>query len=575
MIQRIRPRRALMIAAGIAAFAATPAPAAEPFLGPVAPASCGAGSLPETGLQGQVPKADRLSGRSAKGYRCNLELVGRWQGQGASWVNPSYDHCAYVAQHFPAGESNPGVQVLDVSDPAHPRRTAVLRSPAMLGPWESLKVHAGRKLLAAVNALGPAGQGAAFLDVYDISDCAHPRLLNAVGDTDLTLPANTLGHEGGFSPDGRTYWSASAYLGLLTAIDVTDPGHPRVLWTGRTGVGNHGFGFSPDGTRLYLAEGGRLGSGALLTSLPEDLIDPNGMQIFDVREIQNRVADPRPHLLGELTWTDGAAGQHAIPITYAGRPYVVFVDELGLGGPRIIDVSDPGRPVLVAALKLAVQMPAARASATGDTSNPILFTYDSHYCTVDRPDDPTALACGEFASGVRVFDIRGVGEGRRPREIAYFNPPAQTGRSLLDLPGSEHAATLGDMTTDWCSSPPRFVGDQLWVTCQDNGFMTLRFTNGVWPVQDATPAACRSRRAFVVHLPRGMRSAAATLDGRRVPVRGRPGRLQVRVSLRGRGRTMVRLHATGRDRHGRRLTLRRTYHPCTRVPPRTGTGGPA
>jgi hypothetical protein len=37
----------------------------------------------------------------------------------------------------------------------------------------------------------------------------------------------------------------------------------------------------------------------------------------------------------------------------------------------------------------------------------------------------------------------------------------------------------GNLTTDWCTSPPRFVGtDQLWVTCQDNGFLALRFTNG-------------------------------------------------------------------------------------------------
>ena len=43
-------------------------------------AACGPGSLPETGLQGQVPEHDRASGRSAFGYRCNLELVGQYQG---------------------------------------------------------------------------------------------------------------------------------------------------------------------------------------------------------------------------------------------------------------------------------------------------------------------------------------------------------------------------------------------------------------------------------------------------------------------------------------------------------------
>lgn len=533
------------------------------FPGPVAPATCGPGSAPESGIQGRVPKADRESGRSAGGYSCNLELVGQDQGQGASWVNPSYDHCAYVAQHFPSVERTPGVRVLDVSDPAHPKQTATLSSVAMLGTWETLKVHPGRKLLAAVSALAPVGQGVGFLDVYDVSDCAHPRLLNSVAETALGLPVATFGHEGEFSPDGRTYWATSAYTGLITAIDVSDPAHPSVLYTGRTGVGNHGMGFSPDGTRLYLAEAGLLGSGALLTPLPlDDAAEPNGLQVFDVGEVQARTPLPQLHELGELTWQDGAAGQHAIPVTYGGRPHVVFVDELLSGGPRIIDVSDPARPVTVAKLKLAIQMPEHADLRKGDTTNPVLFGYDSHYCTVDRPTDPTALACGEFASGVRVFDIR---DPRAPKEIAYYNPPAQRGKTLLDLPGSEHAATAGDMTTDWCSSPPRFVGpDQLWVTCQDSGFLVLRFTNKAFPITAASAAVepCASRRRFTIRLPRGLRAARVSVDGEPARVTRRGGRPTAQVDLRAKTRTIVVVRITGRTASGRRTTSIRRYRPC-------------
>ena len=54
------------------------------------------------------------------------------------------------------------------------------------------------------------------------------------------------------------------------------------------------------------------------------------------------------------------------------------------------------------------------------------------------------------------------------------------------LTGSEHAngslSNGANLSTDWCSSPPRFVGRQLWATCQDNGFMVLRFTNGAYPL---------------------------------------------------------------------------------------------
>jgi hypothetical protein len=36
----------------------------------------------------------------------------------------------------------------------------------------------------------------------------------------------------------------------------------------------------------------------------------------------------------------------------------------------------------------------------------------------------------------------------------------------------------------------------------------------------------------------------------------------------------VRLRAVGRTAHGRRITVTRTYHPCTRLVPERGTGGP-
>jgi hypothetical protein len=76
-----------VLAFGLVGLLTLPAPAAfgqrrsgDPavFEGPVPRANCGPGSRPETGLQGQVPLADRQSGRSSQGYWCNLELVGRY-----------------------------------------------------------------------------------------------------------------------------------------------------------------------------------------------------------------------------------------------------------------------------------------------------------------------------------------------------------------------------------------------------------------------------------------------------------------------------------------------------------------
>jgi hypothetical protein len=88
----------------------------------------------------------------------------------------------------------------------------------LAGPWESLKVNTARKLLGAGD--GGIGIGGGFFDVYDISDCAHPRQLNVKTDG-TEAPDNWLAHEGNWSPDGRTYWSSGLVAGSLTAIDVS------------------------------------------------------------------------------------------------------------------------------------------------------------------------------------------------------------------------------------------------------------------------------------------------------------------------------------------------------------------
>lgn len=447
------------------------------FTGPVPEARCGPGSSPEVETQGRVPLAHRTSGRSQQGYECNLELMGQFQGEGSSWVSQSYRQCAYMSTRSPSDAEHPGVQVLDVSDPQQPRRVSTLTDPAMMATWESLKVNRQRGLLAAVNAPSPGGNGVGFFAVYDIkTNCAKPRLLSSVTNTGLSVPANTLGHEGNWAPDGRTYWAASLSGGIVTAIDVADTSHPRVVFTGQTSAINHGLSVSNDGNRLYIAKIG-FDSGAPL--------DGNGLQIYDVSEVQQREPTPQIRLVGQSLWEDGAIGQHAIRISYDGTPHLVYVDEGGAGAARIFDISDEGVPRVVSKLKLEIHMPRNADLAEKDTAVTGGFGYEGHYCDVDRRVDPTALACGYFQSGVRVFDIR---NPQAPREIAYFNPPAQVGNGAR-LESSEHAGGplvssggQAKLTTDWCSSPPRFIGRQLWVTCQDNGFMTLRFTNGSYPL---------------------------------------------------------------------------------------------
>src|SRR5262245_59601612 len=56
---------------------------ALPSARPVPKATCGRMDRPETGLQGQTTPRERSSGDSERGYNCNLELAGQFQGEGA------------------------------------------------------------------------------------------------------------------------------------------------------------------------------------------------------------------------------------------------------------------------------------------------------------------------------------------------------------------------------------------------------------------------------------------------------------------------------------------------------------
>lgn len=463
---------------------------------PVPAAECGPDSNPETGLQGEVPVEDRVSGRSGDGYSCNLRLIGQHQGAGAGIVSASYDHCAYVGSWWPTHHltDSPGVTVLDVSDPANPVPTAVLTEPAMAGgTWESLKVNEERGLLAATGV--GILEGVGTFSVYDIdTDCTRPRLLNAGPGSRVELPLPITTHEGDFSPDGRTYWASGIAPGLLHAIDIDDPSHPRVIWQGMTGVEAHGFGISADGNRMYLS-------------------NLAGITVLDIGAVQRR--DPAPHVphVGEKYWLDGQIGQHSIPVTYEGRPHTFTVDEFGSGGVKVLDVSDDADIRILDTIKLDINLPHNMDRWATSARNGGAFGYEAHYCAVDRPSDPTALACGWTESGIRVFDVRSPSD---VREIAYFNPPAVTNNpeslwnsahamsSRIGLPVSGmfsvgRALYDGDIdirdltdpsipvpatasTSDWCMSPPKFHGDQLWVTCSDNGFLALEFTDDVYPL---------------------------------------------------------------------------------------------
>lgn len=459
----------LVLSAGTAWSLTSASSAGGPDRQPVPVADCGPGSRPEPGIQGRVPKADFASGRYQQGYTCNTEAVAN-TGSGGGFKTIRYtDSQGNTCAFYDSGKlTDPlglvtsllggggGVLVLDMNDPARPRQTAALRSPAMLNPHESLLVNHERGLLIAT--LGTAATAPGFLDVYDVrTDCRKPKLLSS------TLSA-LLGHETGLSPDGRTVYASSTIYSLV-AIDIEDPRRPRTIFT-QLGVQYHGMRLSDDGRTLYAAHIGEPSPG---------LITGGGLRIHDVGQIQDRVRNPKAPRLASMTWHGSSIPQVAEPFTRDGHRYLLEVDEFvdlfsfdGLldiknapvGAARIINVDDPRNPFLVSDLRLAVHQPENHAGEQyrdPGAANP-LQGYAGHYCSVPTRDEPDIAGCSMILSGLRLFDIRDV---ENPKEVGYFNMPAKSGGYAMSQPA-------------WDSA-----NGTVWYTDTDTGFWNVRLTNGL------------------------------------------------------------------------------------------------
>ena len=398
-------------------------------------------------MQGDIPARDVSSGRARLGYYCNARFVSHLGSNGGFRVESYRDRAGHVCGYFDSGTMFPntvhregsGVWVVDMKDPKKPRLTTTLTTPAMLSPHESLRVNQKRGLLVA--DLGNSGTNAGIVDVYSIAkDCRAPKL-------ESTTPFGVLGHEGGFTPDGNTFYVTSI-AGMMSAIDLRDPAHPNLLWVSRTWQ-PHGVSISDDGKTLFMASQG----------------DLFGLRILDVSQIQERVPNPTVKVIGQLTWPEVSIPQNATPFTSRGHHYVVETDEFGggknvlnapqpVGAARIINVDDLRHPYVISRLRLAVHN-------EGDASK------TAHYCSLPSRDNPYIIACGFIYSGLRVFDVRDVAH---PREIAYTNfsnVPTSGSPSGTGKPGSVYSAPTYDP-----------AHNDIWYSDASRGFFAIHLTAG-------------------------------------------------------------------------------------------------
>lgn len=511
----------LGLAVGLAACGGTNSP-----YGGNAPGGSGSGGVPpaddllETGLQGQVPLADQMSGRAAMGYRKGLRLVGRNTilDRGANFSMAWLDDCAYVTTTSPGQifgptsspyidpQYNPlnGMAVIDASNPKDPQLVRILQSPAMLAPHESLQANQARHIIVATR-----GGGTAF-DVYEATDCRNPVLRasinigigvtlpplpplpGGVGSIDQGLAFG--GHALCITDDGRTAYATSS-IQTNAVLDLADLANPRVLQLFAPAA--HDCGLSPDGNRLYLAQFGFVSLGLGLPNGPA--IGQNGMGIYDVSTIQDRTAPVAPLLVGAapplvgfLGWTnvlDGeapSAGSHTARwFRNNGRTYLYSSDEWPTAGvcpwshSRIIDITDDAHPVLASNIVLEVNQLANCGVTEFDVAN-----YSAHYVGFDDVNNATTLFTTNYAAGLRVLDIR---DPRNPREIAYWHPAPNP-----DVPAVPLAEFFGSSGNRWDAVPTyvryRPETGHIWLASYSAGFQILEFT------QSAGPTAPRPTR---------------------------------------------------------------------------------
>lgn len=186
-------------------------------------------------------------------------------------------------------------------------------------------------------------------------------------------------------------------------------------------------------------------------------------------------------------------------------------------------------------------------------------------CTVYGDDGDIALPFHPFTRGSaqpmnpgELYELR--------VELLPFSLTLRRGHRLRlsvltgDFPNSPPTATL---LQDAAGGTTRFVWDEAHPSYVSLGQWRAR-PKAVLPASLAGLAAsCASRRRVTIRLRgRGLRSVVVRVDGRRVRVSRRAGRLTAVVDVRGRARRFVRVTVAGRSKDGRVIREARSFRTC-------------
>jgi hypothetical protein len=325
------------------------------------------------------------------------------------------------------------VAVLDVRNPRLPRVVTTLAEPSWDGAGGTLGIHEGLTV-SDLRGLLLVPLGTAVW-AYDVHDCRRPRLLGSFdfglppGDVLKNLPRGDDGiHSGKLSPDGTLYYATDLGFGpgsptgpCLTIVDLRNPRRMRLVTRFQPDTPCHDLSLSADGRTAYVGYYDPTyghPSAVVGAFTPTASSHPfSGLQVVDVSQVQAHRSRAVLTVLSRLT----GGRQHTETVTRVrGRTYVIAGEEAVCpgGNGRIVDVTDPRKPVQVAELPLQINQLQNCALFRADTTSDLLL-YMSHYISVDDPGNASLVFITWYSSGLRVFDIR---DPAHPREVGYLNP---------------------------------------------------------------------------------------------------------------------------------------------------------
>ena len=483
---------------------------------------CGRNDHTEPKLQGQVPKEDQASGEAKKGYNCGLELVGftalaktadgkgtrpnananmYWAGD-CAYVSPSngslFNPPVVTKAPTTGSPGGPGVAVVDLHSPAHPRMVRILREPGDIATSETIGAMTKPDGTAIV-VVGQYGNDPASypkpMDIYIYDthdpDCSHLRHIPNPTDPSLATyywPKNI--HNLTIAPDGNHVYATLP----IQAIDISGIwGHlddrraaSRIKYLGslndamnapQEGVGpqndlvpasaNLAHPLEPDNVHEAWVEDNKTLYIAGQT--------PDG-EIFSIVDISQWLASGGAKPATVLSETAGR-GHSIRTATIGSKKYVLHSEESVFNAaygcvpqvanpfaapaqPWLTNVDDPRHPRTVSQMGLRINDPESCPTQVNDGTDDSV-----HYHDVDNAKDTHFVMASMWIAGIRVFDVRNPSQ---PTEVAYFNS--------ADIAPRGQAAKLDHV---WGHTHYDAKRGNVWFASASGGFYVVRIEDQV------------------------------------------------------------------------------------------------